>query len=355
MFWSIVWLLIGAALLIWGAERLVDGATILAEVFSLPKAFVGLTLVALGTSAPELFVNVYAAASGNSGFALANVSGSNLANLCIGLGVCAIMGGITIRRADFGRDMMVFAIAPTIVLTILTLTQREILPLWAVIPLSALMIGYGWSLRGRGNGQPESAELEDGETGLRNDAALNDLDDLAKAAPNQTAGRGVAFFLVGVVALYAGGRFTVVAAEQLADYWNIGREIIGLTIVALLTSIPDIAATWVAARRGENGIAVGNIVGSNISNIVLVLNATVLTAGIFGGNQVDLVAGAADAIPSPIGTARLLQLDYLIVALLSMTAWGIVLYRERLGRGTGVFFLVSYLVYLTFRVATVLG
>lgn len=336
MFWSIVSLLVGGGLLIWGAERLVDGATILADVFSLPKAIVGLTLVALGTSAPELFVNVYAAARGNSGFALANVSGSNLANLCIGLGICAILGGISIRRADFGRDLVVFSIAPVIVLIVLAVTQREVLSIWASVPLTALMAYYGWSLYRRRNSSDEETS---------SNASANDLADVDSS---RTAGRGVVFFLIGVVALYAGGRFTVVAAEQMADYWKISRDIIGLTIVALLTSIPDIAATWVAARRGENGIAVGNIVGSNISNIILVLNATVLTAGIFGGHQVESITEATS-------TARALQLDYLIVTLLSMMALALVLYRERLGRVVGVFLVVSYLVYLTYRVAMVLS
>lgn len=320
---SVVYLLVGAGLLIWGAERLVDGATILACVFKLPKSVVGLTLVALGTSAPELFVNVLAAADGSTEFALANVSGSNLANLCVGLGVCGLLGGITIRRADFGRDLIVFAAAPCLVLLILTLDGRAALPLWAIGPLTALMIYYGWSLMGR------DADVVEEEF------------DSSSASSSHGVGRGVLFFLLGVVALYAGGEFTVRAAKSIAEYWNIDRAIIGLTIVAVLTSVPDIAATWVAARRGENEIAVGNIVGSNISNVVLVLNATVLTGGIFGATVID--------IPQ---LASLLRLDYLIVTLLSLMALIIVLFSERLSRRTGVILLISYFVYLTFRVVT---
>ncbi len=329
LFFPVATLGIGAILLLWGAERLVDGAQILAIVFQLPKSVVGLTLVAFGTSAPELFVNVYAAAHGDSELALANVAGSNLANLCIGLGVCAIMGGIAIRRLDFRIDLIVFALSPLLVLVILLIDGGDTLPFWSCLPLTGLAVYYALSLRGR-------------------DDVSEELDLTQTGKPTASLPVGLGLFGLGILALYFGGQFTVESAKTLAAACGIREEIVGLTVVALLTSLPDIAATWSAARRGENGIAVGNILGSNISNIILVLNATLMTVGFSGAKS-----GIALISPSnsdTLSAAMMLRFDYLLVLLLSLVAGILAFVRERMGRVYGSTLLFTYVAYLIFRV-----
>lgn len=339
-------MLVGAGCLIKGAERLVDGASILADVFDLPKAFVGLTLVAFGTSAPEFFVNVLAAADGHTEFVLANVAGSNLANLCIGLGICALMGGIAVRKSEFGRNLMVFTLAPLFVLVMLMITQQDALAAWSMIPLTLLLLFYAGSLTGRKGDETKDEPTDDERKEEPSEAAANGSTD----AKEPTVGRGLGLFLIGGIALYAGGEFTVYAANGMADYWQIGRAIIGLTVVALLTSVPDIVASVVAARRGETGIAVGNIVGSNISNIVLVLNATVFAGYLFGGDAI-----APEVVDETVAqSARLSRMDFFLVTLLSLIAWTIVVYRERLDRKAGIFLVATYVIYMIYRVSTVL-
>ena len=246
-------------------------------------------------------------------------------------------GGIAVRRVEFNRDLIAFVITPLIVLGILLLDGGHTLPLWSSVPLTITAIYFVWSLRGRQENDGAVSE---------NEVRTDDADKFNSAA------RGFIYFGIGTFALYLGGRFTVIAAENIAEGWGISRNIIGLTVVALLTSAPDIAATWAAARRGENGMAVGSILGSNISNIVIVLNATVLTAGIFAAADESNPALAATAVGDHHELAMMMRVDYFLVALLSLMAWCVACYRQRLDRITGVIMLLSYVAYLVFRVGT---
>ncbi len=284
--------LLGVVLLGQGADWLVRGATIVAERLRVPKSVAGLTLVAIGTSAPELVVNVLAALTGNTDFALPNISGSNLANLCIGFGLCGVLGGLAISKREFGVDA-IFALVVVGLVWLLTWTTRlHALPLLAIVPLTMALLWYVRLLS------------------RREGMGVDRITDLTE--PFST---GLGLFVAGAVGLYVGGELVLRAGVTTAEAFHISRDVIGLTVIAIGTSVPDITATVVAALRGENSIAVGNILGSNISNVVLVLNATLL------------------ASQNGIETTPAVRFDYVIVALMTAVTCGLIFaanaFRER--------------------------
>ncbi len=301
--------LIGIVLLGQGADWLVRGATIVADRLRVPKSVAGLTLVAIGTSAPELVVNVLAALTGNTDFALPNVSGSNLANLCIGFGLCGVLGGLAISKREFGVDALFALVTVSLVILLTWLTPQHALPLLAVVPFTVALLWYCRSLsRREGMG----------------------VDRITKLSEPFSTGLGL--FVAGAVGLYAGGELVLRSGVAVADSFHISRDVVGLTVIAVGTSIPDITATVVAALRGENSLAVGNILGSNISNVVLVLNATLLASQ--GG----------------IRTTNAVRFDYWVVALMTTIICLIIFRRQRISRAVGISLLVAYVLFVVFRV-----
>ena len=301
--------LAGAAFLVFGAEWLVRGASLIARRFNIPTHVVGLTLVALGTSAPELIVNVLAAWNGNSDFALANVSGSNLANLCIGFGLCSLLATAQVKRGDFASDTTLLCVTPIVVLIMMQTRADRALPWLSIVPFTAILAYYLWSLRGR---TPD--------------------DDLVESSSSYGVSRGIAIFLLGAVSLYFGGEIVLSSAIAVAQELNVGADVIALTIVAFGTSIPDITASVVAATRGEHGIAAGNILGSNISNIALVLNSSLLVSG------------------GPLSSSAAVRFDYVMVTLVSLVVCILAFRRDGVGRKWGWSLIVVYAGYLIYRV-----
>lgn len=300
--------LLGAALLVLGADWLVRGASLIARRFNIPAHVIGLTLVALGTSSPELFVNVLAAWNGETDFALANVSGSNLANLCVGFGLCALLANAQIRRRDFSSDAMLLCATPLLVLGMMYFQADRSLPWIAIVPLTAILAYYLHSLKGRTSDE-----------------------DLPVLTSTADIGWGIGQFVAGVAGLYFGGEIVLKTAVAVAQELHVGADVIALTIVAFGTSIPDITASVVAARRGEHGIAAGNLLGSNISNIALVLNASLL------------------ANAGPLSSSGPVRLDYMVVALVSLFVYGLVYRLDCVPKKCGWLLIFVYVAYLTLR------
>ena len=263
--------------------------------------------MALGTSAPELFVNLLAAARGNTSFAMSNVSGSNLANFCVGFGICTLTSGILIRRREFGTDLVLVCLAPLVVMAMFFFTDNRSLPIITIVPLTILLIYYVRSLRGRSSATAEEHPKD----------------------VNATI--GVLFFLVGVAALYGGGEFVLRSALTTARAWGVTEDVIGLTVVAIGTSVPDVTASIVAARRHEFGIAAGNLLGSNISNLVLVLNGTLLFS--------------QQALP----TTMAVRLDYAAVAIVSVFCCTCAARADMIPRWGGAALILGYVGYLAGR------
>lgn len=301
-------LIVGLAFLYYGAEWLVSGAIRIAENVGISRTVVGLTLVAFGTSAPELFVNVVAASRGHIDFALANVSGSNLANIGIGFGFCALIATTIIRRAEFFVDAMYCAGAPMIVFGFFVLDPNGHLPLWSIVVLVTLLTLYLLTIRSRASDEYGTEEVSG--------SLLN----------------GILVFMSGSLALYGGGEVVFWAALRMARSLGVSESLVAYLLIAAGTSIPDITASIVAVRKGENTIAVGNLLGSNIFNVLLVLSATLGIAR------------------QPLVPSKILVLDYAAVCVISIMLVLFMLFRQRLTRAAGGVLLVLYLAYTFYRI-----
>ncbi|NIP84560.1 MAG: hypothetical protein GTO03_02990, partial [Planctomycetales bacterium] len=279
-------------------------------------------LVAFGTSAPEMFVNLLAGYHGETGFALSNVSGSNLTNICVGFGLCGLLGGVAIKWSTFRTDGAVLVLSAGMITAILLLHgSPPHVPFWATAPLLGFLLIYLISLLRRGVIGPEQP-----------------------AGPDTSAAAMlgyVALLLAGTVALYGGGQLVLDSAVAVAQQFHVDPALIGLTIVAAGTSVPDTVASLIAARRGEHEIAVGNLLGSNISNVLVVLSGTLLASRL-GGKPAD---GPGVLMASPD-----ILLDYVMVCGVSLAFVVLAVTSQHVRRPAGLAMLVFYGAYMSYRV-----
>ena len=215
-------ILLGCFLLAFGAEWLVSAAALIAERFRIPKAVAGLTVVALGTSAPELIVNVLSAARGDTDFAMSNVAGSNLANLCLGFGLCAVIGTLPVSLKTFRSDLFWLVLTPGVIVAALLTAPKHVVALPVAGALSVILAIYFVSVVRRSRGAIEGEPRE------------------------QPIGRALLMLAGGALLLYFGAELVLQMSSKVAETLGISSAIIGLTIVAAGTSIPDIAASVVA-------------------------------------------------------------------------------------------------------------
>ncbi|MBQ7251522.1 MAG: calcium/sodium antiporter [Kiritimatiellae bacterium] len=249
-------LVAGLALLVWSADKFVGGAAAAARLMGVPPLVVGMFVVGFGTSAPELTVSAISAAQGNSALALGNAYGSNICNIGLILGACALLSPLFVTRSAVYRE-----IPPLILVTLLSgatlylhdgLTRLDgclFLALFAGMTAASSWQGIRAAKRGSGPLPPDDAELVRGWTGKK--AAF--------------------WILAGLVLLVVASRLLVWGAVGIAQALGVSDLIIGLTIVAVGTSLPELASSLVAARKGEDDLAVGNIVGSNLFNTLAVV------------------------------------------------------------------------------------
>jgi len=250
----------GLALLLWGGDWLVRGAVAVAERLGLPPLVIGLTLVGFGTSMPELLTSVQGALAGAPGIALGNVVGSNIANILLILAVAALIRPIEVERAAFGRDAAVLAVAT---LAVAGLILAGSLGRIAGTALVAGLLAYlVWTLRTAPPAQVDVLEAE------------------AAAVPHAPARLRLALgaFAAGLVLVLLGARLLVDGAVTMAQALGVSEAVIGLTIVAIGTSLPELVTSAMAARRGESGVAYGNVIGSNIFNLLGILGVTAWVA-----------------------------------------------------------------------------
>jgi cation:H+ antiporter len=265
MLLSSIAIIAGFAILVWGAGRFVAGAAALARNLGVSPMLIGLTIVGFGTSAPEILVSAVASLQGNTGLAIGNALGSNITNIGLILGVTALFAPLRVYSDTLRREYPIL-LAVSLLSLLLMLNGRLTL-LDGIIMLSTLvavlwfMVHLGRRSQG---GDPLEAELE---------AELPDV---------MTTGRAAFLFISGLVLLLASSRMLVWGAVNVATAFGISDLVIGLTIVALGTSLPELAASVIAALRNEHDIAIGNIIGSNIYNLLAVLAMPGLLApGVF--------------------------------------------------------------------------
>ncbi len=244
---SIVCLILGFSLLVSGADHFVSGASALARKWGVPSLLIGLTIVAFGTSAPELAVSVSASLVGENEIALGNVIGSNLFNLLVVAGLSAVLTPLTVDETLLKRDWVATGLATMALLGLLldgNLSRMDGLLL--LVGFAVIMV---LQIRGRG--------AETGDT----------------TAPVQIQYIWV-HILCGLAAIVAGGQLSVYGATGLARQFGLSETVIGLTVVAIGTSLPELVTSLVATKRGENRIALGNVIGSNLFNVLFILGAS---------------------------------------------------------------------------------
>lgn len=260
---------LGVVLLVAGGDALVRGAVTIAARLRISPLIIGLTVVAFGTSAPELALNIAAAISGNTGLSFGNIVGSNIANIGLILGICAIVKPMTVNAQLVRREMPIMIAATALLIGLLAIAPdaEPGLPGIARTDGAILLVGFAlftWSMiraARRSEGQPDNEFIDD-----------------ATAVTMQGRSRpmliGWVLTIAGLALLITGGKLAEVGATGIAKSLGLSDELIGLTVVAVATSLPELAASLMAVRRGHTDLAVGNVVGSNIFNILLVMGAT---------------------------------------------------------------------------------
>lgn len=266
---------VGIALVIWGADKMTAGAVSVAARLGVPQIVIGLTIVAIGTSAPELFVSLTSAIKGTSDIAVGNIVGSNIFNTLAIVGAAAVVAPLSIAAKTIKIDLPI-SVAAGVALLVLSL-DGDISRLDAII-LLILFAGFiAYTLRrAREGGKSEEAESGTPLTGVR--AAL--------------------FIVGGLACLVFGSDLFVDGAKGLAKAMGVSDAVIGLTVVALGTSLPELATSVVAARKGNSSIAIGNVIGSNVFNILMILGVTgaVSPMRIEGVGVVDMAVMAAGGL-----------------------------------------------------------
>lgn len=269
MILSILGIIAGVAIVVWGADRLTEGASAIASRMGVPEIVIGLTVVALGTSMPEFSVSILSALKGASDIAIGNAMGSNIFNTLLIVGMAALVAPMTITKTTVKKDIP-FALIASVLLMILCIDGRFSRIDAAV--LIAMFLFYMYiTLK---DAKKETTPKDDG----------NDCRQHMKIW------QASLWIIVGLACLVGGSNIFVSGAVFVAQSFNISNAVIGLTIVAGGTSMPELATSVVAAKKGNSGIAIGNVIGSNVFNILFILGTTGLICPMSIGDitQIDM-------------------------------------------------------------------
>ena len=282
---NLLYIIIGVALVLWGADRLTEGASSLARGMRVPEIIIGLTIVAAGTSAPELFVSMVSALKGTADLAVGNVIGSNIFNTTLIVGCSALVAPMVVAKSTVRKDIP-FAVVASLLLFVLCFDDMDSPHLWGneitrsdgvilLIGFAGFMI-YTFHTAKKDGLMPTEEELED------NAEQPKDYSHLL---------RNIFWIVIGLGCLIYGSNLFVDAATYVAHRFGVRQSVIGLTVVAGGTSLPELATSVVAAYKGRSAIAIGNVIGSNVFNILLILGATAVISPlrIMGITIVDLM------------------------------------------------------------------
>lgn len=303
-------LVAGFALLIKGADFFVDGASKIAGKFKIPQIVIGLTIVAFGTSAPEAAISINSAIHNNAGISIGNVLGSNIMNVLLILGITALIRNMKIKTTTFKYETP-FVILITVVLLLLGLTGNDLTKIDGIILLvfMVLFCVYLFFLSKKGENDAASEVPE-----------LKSTDTLPKL---------IILTVLGLAAIVIGSDLTVKSATEIATFFGVDSRIIGLTVVAFGTSLPELITSVTAARKGNADIAVGNILGSNIFNILFVL-------------------GLASVIsPSPLAFSQSFIFDAIVAIATMVLLLVLMIPKKMLSKPSGFIMLASYAAYFT--------
>ncbi len=311
-------LILGFVLLIKGADFFVDGSSGVAKLLKVPPIVIGLTVVAFGTSMPELSVSVTAALQGNNALAVSNVLGSNMFNLLVVLGSCALFSPVAAKKSLLNREFP-FSILISVILLLL-ISDFSIAKVIAGGPEFSLgrlggilfLILFVLFLYA-------TVKL-----------ALTFREEAEDEYKSLSLGKCMVFIIGGIAAIAWGGDLVVESASAIAVTFGLSQTLIGLTIVAMGTSLPELVTSIVAARKGENDLAVGNVVGSNIFNILLILGVS--------------------SVITPVKVDVLAVYDTLILIMVSLLCFIAARTKGEIRKGEGILFLLVYAAFLVFTI-----
>lgn len=313
-------LIIGFVLLIKGADFFVDGSSSVAKILKVPTIIIGLTVVAFGTSMPELSVSVTAALRESNDLAVSNVLGSNIFNLLVVLGCCALVKPVAAKWSLLKKEFP-FSILITIILLlvdsdfsimkILDGNQGFVLGRWAGLLFLILFVLYIYATV---------------KSALRSRAEAKDMEE--EEYKTMSPLKSGIYIVIGLIGIVWGGNLVVDSASNIALTFGWSQTFIGLTIVALGTSLPELVTSVVAARKGENDLAVGNVVGSNIFNILLILGVS--------------------SFITPITLDVTAVYDTIILIIASIVVYVSAISKREIQRKEGILFLVCYFAFFLY-------
>lgn len=306
---SVLLVVLGFILLIKGADMFVDGASKVAQKLKVPLIVIGLTIVAFGTSAPEAAISITSACKNEAGIAVGNVIGSNIMNILVILGISALFAAVPVKKTTFKYEIP-FTVIITVVLLLLGL-DGEITFFDAIILLIFFAAFFAYLIMLSKKGDSSSDEVE----------PLTEKDTVPKM---------ILFIILGLIAIVLGSDFTVTGASEIAALLNVDSRIIGLTIVAFGTSLPELVTSVTAAKKGCTDIAIGNIIGSNIFNILFVVGLSGLVS------------------PSPIAFRSDFIIDGIIAIVSVVLLFVLVAKNKKLGKGSGIIMLSCYAAYFVY-------
>lgn len=303
-------LIVGFIMLMKGADWFVDSASKIADMFGIPQLVIGLTIVAMGTSMPEAAVSISAAMKGSAEITIGNVLGSNILNILIILGLTSVIRAVSVQKSTIKCEIP-FMIAVSVLLTVFGVFDGTVGRLEGGILWVFMIIYLLYLLRMAKNGQPSD-------------------DEIPPLSKKDTPLRLVLLVLIGVVMIVWGSDISVDAATSLARIFDMSERFIGLTIVALGTSLPELVTSVTAAIKGKPDIAVGNIVGSNIFNILFVVGST--------------------ALITPVAYSANFMVDSIVAIAAAVLLWACVALKKKLNRPAGVVMLVAYAAYFIYLI-----
>jgi len=314
-------LVVGLLLLLWSSDRFVDGASLAAKFFGMPPLLIGMVIVGFGTSAPEMVVSTFASLQGNPGIALGNAYGSNIANIALILGITALIGPVRVHSAILRKELPIL----TFVTGISILLMMDLyLSFWNAVYLLVLFAFLmTWSV----------------VQGMRKNTdtlAKQTEEDLVSTAI--TLKKSIWLLVSGLAVLIVSSRVLVYGAVEIALFFGVSDTIIGLTVVAIGTSLPELASSVIAARKGEHDIALGNIIGSNLFN-------TLAVVGIAG--VIHPVAVASSTVYRDMTLMAILTISLFIIG------YGFRGRKGRINRFEGSFLVFVYLLYTSYLIKTI--
>ena len=304
---QVILLLVGFVFLIKGSDFFVDGASSIASILKVPTIIIGLTIVAFGTSAPEAAVSITSSLTGSNAMAVSNVIGSNLFNMLMVIGIAALLSNLLMEKSVLEKDLP-FLVGITILWAIFIVIGWDITNIEGII-LLIIMVSYIVFL-------------------IRDTKKSGGASDVEK--PKYTMPMSIIFILIGLAGIVIGGDLVVDSASAIAIAFGMSETLVGLTIVAIGTSLPELVTSITALKKGENQLVIGNVIGSNIFNILFVL-------------------GASSAISAiPLDSSMLIDVVFMIFVTVLCFIFGKT--QEKYDKKEGIILIALFIAYMAFAI-----